>query len=41
MPLEQPTEERSLTSAAMDGGLLLQLEHSTDEEVATQVESIP
>ena len=41
MPLEQPTEERSLTSAAMNGGLLLQLEHSTDEEVATQVESIP
>ena len=29
VPLERPTEER------------LQLEHSTDEEVSTQVESIP
>ena len=41
VPLERPTEERPLTPAAVDGGLWLQLEHSTDEEVSTQVESIP
>ena len=41
VPLERLTEERPLTPAAVDSGLWLQLEHSTDEEVSTQVESIP
>ena len=39
--LERLTEELPLTPAAVDGWLSLQLEHSTDEEVSTQVKSIP